>query len=104
MQTAVITMRLKAAEPTMVDGPRAPALKLLPSTSITFSRISGAEEPSAIRVRLATVAFHTRAWKTFFSPVAGSTLVSVFSLEVITCAKQAEGEEGNGQGGTARVT
>lgn len=53
-QTALITNRLKAAEPTMVPGPRSLASKSLPMTSMTDSRISGAEEPRAMRVRLAT--------------------------------------------------
>ena len=55
--TAMMTRRLKAAEPTIVDGPSAPALKSPRVISLTLSRISGADEPSAIRERLATTGF-----------------------------------------------
>mmetsp|Transcript_123526 Transcript_123526/g.395121 ORF Transcript_123526/g.395121 Transcript_123526/m.395121 type:complete len:201 (+) Transcript_123526:2572-3174(+) len=57
-QTAVMQSKLKAALPTMVEGPRAPAWKV-GKMPMTFRRISGALEPSAMSVRLATVGFHT---------------------------------------------
>ena len=57
IQKPVIQNRLNAAEPTIVPGPSSPALNLLPMISMQDSRISGALEPSAIRVRLATVSF-----------------------------------------------
>jgi hypothetical protein len=57
----MITNRLNAAEPTIVDAPSGPMKKLLVMvTSMSESRISGADEPSAISERLATVGFHTR--------------------------------------------
>jgi hypothetical protein len=54
----VMHIRLKAAEPIMVPGPNAPALKSLKTTSIIESNISGALDPSAIKVKFATVPFH----------------------------------------------
>ena len=57
-QIAVITKRLNAAEPTIVPGPKSPAKKLFPTTSITASKISGELLPKAISVKFATVSFH----------------------------------------------
>ena len=59
MQTAQMASRLKAADPTIVPGPSSPLSKLLPMISMQESRISGAELPRAISVRLATVPFQT---------------------------------------------
>ena len=55
----MMTKKLKAADPTMVPGPRLPASKCSPKISMTESIISGAEDPRTIRLRLATVLFHT---------------------------------------------
>ena len=42
MQMAMMMKKLKAAEPTIVPGPRSPALNLLPMISMMDSKISGA--------------------------------------------------------------
>lgn len=58
METPLITRRLKAAEPTMVEGPSSGGMASMSFTlEITERRISGADEPNAMRVRLATVGF-----------------------------------------------
>lgn len=59
MQTAMITKRLKDAEPTIVDGPNAPAKKSPEITSMIERIISGADDPRAIKERLAIVGFQT---------------------------------------------
>lgn len=58
--TALITNKLKAADPTMVEAPSGPAgFPRFCKASMTAKRISGADEPRAINVRLAIVAFQT---------------------------------------------
>lgn len=53
-----MTKRLNAADPTIVDGPSSPGgdPRLL-TVSMTLSMISGAEDPSAMRLKFAIVGF-----------------------------------------------
>ena len=75
-QTPEITSKLKEADPTMVDGPSSPGIspaKRLFNVSITDSRISGADEPRAMRVRFATVGFQMATSTLTSFPVSSST-------------------------------
>ena len=77
--------KLKAAEPTMVEGPSSPGFyPRVVTVSITLRRISGAEEPRAIRVRFATVGFQTGTLIFKSSPDASSCLKMILFEEVIT--------------------
>mmetsp|Transcript_23624 Transcript_23624/g.65701 ORF Transcript_23624/g.65701 Transcript_23624/m.65701 type:complete len:222 (-) Transcript_23624:2-667(-) len=78
-QTALIQRRLKAALPTMVDGPRSPLKKSFVHSSITLSSISGALEPRAMSDKFATVSFQTLTVR--LRPVLASS--TRFLLEVI---------------------
>ena len=53
-----MTSKLNAADPTIVEGPSSPAgYPSVLSVSMIDSKISGAELPSAMSVKLAMVAF-----------------------------------------------
>lgn len=79
IETAEITIRLNAAEPTIVDGPSSPGVDpKFVSVSITESRISGADDPRAMRVRFAMVGFHTDT-----STVLSSPSESVYLIDLV---------------------
>ena len=60
IDTPEITIKLNAADPTIVAGPSSPgSFPKFVTVSMTESRISGAEEPRAIRVKFAIVGFQT---------------------------------------------
>jgi hypothetical protein len=94
-QTPVIINRLYAADPTIVDGPSSPEKKSLPTISMMLSKISGAEEPSAISVRFATVAFQilhtTRQQQVCVAPCGPppltftGTVAPVFVIVTVSC-------------------
>lgn len=82
---------MKAAEPTMVEGPSSPGLlPRVPTVSTTLSRISGAEEPRAMRVKLATVGFQTGTLLLTTRPVYSSFLYTILLEEVITSMELVE--------------
>ena len=73
MDTPVMQSKLKAADPTIVDGPNSPGTASISLTvPITDKRISGADEPRAMSVRLATVAFQIGNSTSTLAPLSGS--------------------------------
>ena len=66
----MITNKLNAADPTIVEAPSSPGhAPKLATVSITARRISGALDPRAISVRFAMVAFHHRTYFVVSLPV-----------------------------------
>mmetsp|Transcript_29767 Transcript_29767/g.74455 ORF Transcript_29767/g.74455 Transcript_29767/m.74455 type:complete len:285 (-) Transcript_29767:493-1347(-) len=89
MQTEEIASRLNAADPTMVAAPSSPGFCFSGgprffTVSKTARRISGALEPKARSVRLATVGFQYLTLIAEISPVFGSVIFIVVCLAVIT--------------------
>ena len=75
---ALINSKLNAADPTIVDGPSALYVDLIVGRHVsrTLSKISGAEDPKAIKERFAIVAFHTgTSTKNFYSPFLSYTSI-----------------------------
>ena len=84
MDTALMTSKLKAADPTMVDGPSSPgAWPSVVAVSINDNRISGAELPKAMRVRFASVGFQTATLTVCYLP-SSSVYVYFLVVEVMT--------------------
>ena len=85
IEMPVTIRKLKAAEPTIVAGPSSPGFSPSVFTvSITFSSISGALEPNAMSVKLATVGFQTGTLVRTNSLEYGSYLRITRLLDVIT--------------------
>lgn len=83
MQTPEMNSKLNAADPTMVEGPSSPgSLLRVVTVSMTESNISGALEPSAIRVKLATVSFQINVLMTLLLPCWSWYLI-IFVCDVI---------------------
>ena len=61
IHTLKMTIKLKGADPTIAPEPSLAEAKLLARISMMLSRMTGADEPRAIRVKLATVSFHMRS-------------------------------------------
>ena len=79
IEIAVIIKRLKAADPTIVFGPSSPGSSSIQIiVSRTASIISGADDPRAISVRFATVAFQT-----VFSTIVSLPKSSVSTTNVV---------------------
>jgi len=85
MHTALINKRLKAAEPTIVEGPSSPAFSPSePIVSSTESKISGADDPRAINERFAMVAFQTGTSTQYILSVFLSYTSLRYVVDVIT--------------------
>ncbi|PVD26113.1 hypothetical protein C0Q70_13781 [Pomacea canaliculata] len=95
---AMMMNRLYAALPTMVLGPRSPASNLFPQISMMDSKISGAEEPRAMRVKLETVSFQIRTLTTVVCPLGFLMTISPFlGGDDLDGGHEAVGDDGDAQ-------
>ena len=85
--TPLITSKLKAAEPTIVEAPSFPGHSSIARpviVSITASKISGALDPRAIKDKLAIVAFQTVTYLVLITSFVFSSFIStIFFVAVI---------------------
>lgn len=87
MEIALMTSKLKEAEPTMVEAPSSPGhLPRLVHVSKTARRISGALEPRAMRVKLATVAFQKRTFLCLSFPSPSITVTMTYLAVIFSIA------------------
>jgi len=86
MLKPLITSKLKAADPTIVDAPSFPGHADLARpviVSITASKISGALEPRAIKDKFAIVAFQTVTFYDLITSPSLLVILMIFFVDVI---------------------
>ena len=75
---------MKAADPTIVEAPSSPGVEpRVMQVSYTFNMISGALEPNAMSVKLASVGFQISDFLTTLVP-SGISVITVLVCDVMT--------------------